>query len=133
VAVNEKRTHFGRGGEYFAMSELLLRGWNVAVPVVDVGDDVFVIDDDRKDTRFRRNANTGVPEASFTLSRAQLRSAYASTTPLVYMFLVRENDKWRFFVIAQEQLAELHNRFVEPPNAGVVVRPKHMKTQRATA
>jgi hypothetical protein len=23
-----------------------LRGWNVAVPVVDIGDDVLVIDDD---------------------------------------------------------------------------------------
>jgi hypothetical protein len=44
-AMSEKKTHFGRAGEYFAMSERLLRGWNVAVPVVDVGDDVFVIDD----------------------------------------------------------------------------------------
>jgi hypothetical protein len=32
------------------MSEVLLRGWNVAVPVVDVGDDVFVIDDNDKTT-----------------------------------------------------------------------------------
>jgi hypothetical protein len=37
MTVNEKRSHFGRAGEFFAMSELLLRGWNVAVPVVDVG------------------------------------------------------------------------------------------------
>lgn len=48
----EEPTHFGRAGEFFAMSELLLRGWNVAVPVVDVGDDVFVIDDlGRNDVR----------------------------------------------------------------------------------
>lgn len=46
---DKKTTHFGRAGEYFAMSELLLRGWNVAVPVVD--DDVFVIDDRDKATR----------------------------------------------------------------------------------
>jgi hypothetical protein len=32
------------------MSELLLRGWNVAVPVVDVGDDVLVVDDNDKTT-----------------------------------------------------------------------------------
>ena len=49
--MTDKTTHFGRAGEYFAMSELLLRGWNVAVPVVDVGDDVFVIDDSDKKTR----------------------------------------------------------------------------------
>jgi hypothetical protein len=46
----DKKTQFGRAGEYFAMSEVLLRGWNVAVPVVDVGDDVFVIDDNDKTT-----------------------------------------------------------------------------------
>jgi hypothetical protein len=40
----DKKTHFVRAGEYYGMSELLLRGWNVAVPVVDVGDDVFVIE-----------------------------------------------------------------------------------------
>lgn len=50
-ARSEKKTHFGRAGEYYAMSELLLRGWNVAVPVVDVGDDAFVIDDRDKTTR----------------------------------------------------------------------------------
>ena len=48
---SDKKTHFGRAGEYFVMSELLLRGWNVAVPVVDIGDDVFVIDDRDKTTR----------------------------------------------------------------------------------
>jgi len=32
------------------VSELLRRGWNVAVPVVDVGDDVFVIGDNDQST-----------------------------------------------------------------------------------
>ncbi len=27
------------------MAEFLLRGWNVAIPEVDVGDDIFVVDD----------------------------------------------------------------------------------------
>jgi hypothetical protein len=48
--MSDKNTHFGRAGEFFAMSEFLLRGWNVAVPVVDVGDDVFVIEDNEKTT-----------------------------------------------------------------------------------
>ena len=30
------------------MTELLLRGWTLAGPVVDVGDDVFVVDDNDK-------------------------------------------------------------------------------------
>ncbi|MFN9688681.1 MAG: hypothetical protein ACK57X_07415 [Bacteroidota bacterium] len=28
------------------MSEFLTRGWNVAIPEVDVGDDIFVVQDD---------------------------------------------------------------------------------------
>jgi hypothetical protein len=84
--MTDKRTHFGRAGEYFAMSELLLRGWNVAVPVVDVGDDAFVIDDRDKTTR-RVQVKTAMAEpmrakgegaervcASFKLSRTQLRT-----------------------------------------------------------
>ncbi len=79
----DKKTHFGRAGEYFAMSELLLRGWNVAVPVVDVGDDVFVIDDNDKTTwrlqvkTAEGEANGGSVKAKFTLSRAQLRCTAA--------------------------------------------------------
>jgi len=40
-----KRSHFGMAGQLAAMSEFLLRGYNVAVPAVDVGDDIFVVDD----------------------------------------------------------------------------------------
>jgi hypothetical protein len=88
MAVNQKRTHFGRAGEFFAMSEILLRGWNVAVPVVDVGDDVFIIDDNDKRT-FRLQVKSGRVDggvATFTLSRPQLRA----TLPieLLYMFQV---------------------------------------------
>ena len=43
--MGEKRSHLGMAGHYAAMSEFLLRGYNVAVPAVDTGDDVFVVDD----------------------------------------------------------------------------------------
>ncbi|MFO7565123.1 MAG: group I intron-associated PD-(D/E)XK endonuclease [Enhygromyxa sp.] len=136
VAVNEKRTHFGRAGEFFAMSELLLRGWNVAIPAVDVGDDVFVIDDNDKTTLrvqvksrlIQRNDKTNLPEASFTISRAQLRTGFS--TRLIYMFLVRESSTWRFFVIPQLQLSRLHNRYVEAPKSGPGRPPK--RHQEAT-
>ena len=45
------------------MSELLLRGWNVAVPVVDVGDDVFVIDDNDK-TTYRMQVKSAASDTS---------------------------------------------------------------------
>ena len=30
------------------MSEFLTRGWNVAIPEVDIGDNIFVVQDDNE-------------------------------------------------------------------------------------
>jgi hypothetical protein len=37
--------YLGKAGQLLVMSEFLARGWNVATPEVDVGDDLFVIED----------------------------------------------------------------------------------------
>jgi hypothetical protein len=127
----EKKTHFGRAGEYFAMSELLLRGWNVAVPVVDVGDDVFVIDDNDK-TTFRlqvKSAEIGQPsdqsgagaKAAFKLSRSQLRTQ--QPIELFYMLMVRVTDVWRFLVVPRQDLSDIRDTFVDTPEAGKRGRP----------
>jgi len=116
--MGDKRTHFGRAGEYFAMSELLLRGWNVAVPVVDIGDDAFVIDDRDKATR-RIQVKTSATVASelgrlrstFKLSRNQLRTA--QPIELFYIFMMRLAVRWRFLVIPREDLFEIRNVHVE--------------------
>ena len=34
--------YLGKAGHLTVMSEFLTRGWNVAIPEVDVGDDIFV-------------------------------------------------------------------------------------------
>ena len=36
----------GRSGHFVVMAEFLYRGYNVAIPEVDVGDDIFVVKDD---------------------------------------------------------------------------------------
>lgn len=123
----DKRTHFGRAGEYFAMSELLLRGWNVAVPVVDVGDDVFVIDDNDKTTfRLQVKAAEGVPwtdpdaagiKASFGLSRSQLRTP--QPIELFYMLVVRLDSSWRFLVIPRQELFQVRATYLASPDARV--------------
>jgi hypothetical protein len=113
MAESAKKTHFGRAGEYFAMSELLLRGWNVAVPVVDVGDDVFVIDDNDKTTlRLQVKSSTNQtaepkkpPTFKFGLSRAQLRSP--QVVELFYMLLMRDVDRWVFLVIPRARLSAI--------------------------
>jgi len=118
----DKKTHFGRAGEYFAMSELLLRGWNVAVPVVDVGDDVFVIDDNDKTTRRLQvksaeaesipEADGGGVKAKFTLSRAQLRTA--QPIELFYMLMVRiDRTAWHFLIVPRVELLKIRDAYVE--------------------
>jgi hypothetical protein len=52
-AMPAKRSHYGMAGHLAAMSEFVLRGYNVAIPMVDVGDDVFVVDD--RDGALRRS------------------------------------------------------------------------------
>lgn len=126
MAVNDKTIYFGRAGEYFAMSELLLRGWNVAVPVVDVGDDVFVINDDDK-TTWRVQVKTtmdvspgtgsdGSTKARFTLSRAQLGASH--DTELFYMLMMRGSSRWRYLVIARKDLFAIHRRYLGTPRVG---------------
>lgn len=111
----EKTTHFGRAGEFFAMSELLLRGWNVAVPVVDVGDDVFVVDDNDK-TTYRLQVKSAKKNATgtytFNLSRRQLREL--AQIELIYMLLIRDADRWHFLVIPRDELVALRDSFQLP-------------------
>lgn len=118
----DKKTHFGRAGEFFAMSELLLRGWNVAVPVVDVGDDVFVIDDNDKTTwrlQVKSAESEAIPEgdgggvkARFTLSRAQLRTP--QPIELFYMLMVRvERARWHSLIVPRVDLLTLRDAYVE--------------------
>jgi hypothetical protein len=38
--------YLGKAGHLIVMSEFLILGWNVAIPEVDVGDDIFVVQDD---------------------------------------------------------------------------------------
>jgi hypothetical protein len=121
----EKKTHFGRAGEFYAMSELLLRGWNVAVPVVDIGDDVFVVDDNDKTTRrlqvkssriVDKSAAGEAPgtlvQATFNLSREQLRTQ--QVIELFYMFLIRLTgpERWRFLVIPRDDLSGIREAHV---------------------
>lgn len=38
----KQNLYVGRAGQMAVMAEFLLRGWNVALPEVDIGEDIFV-------------------------------------------------------------------------------------------
>jgi hypothetical protein len=123
-------------GHFAAMSEFLLRGWNVAVPFVDVGDDVLVLED-AEATIFRVQVKTADgaealsttsnilspsygrvarKEAQYQLSRAQL--ATAKGVELFFMFMVRWEARWRFLLVDRASLADVRAGFLATPRDG---------------
>lgn len=146
MSENNKNTHKGRAAEYFAMSQLLLRGWNVSIPVVDVGDDVLIIDDRNKIThRVQVRSKTAeraneqqckpfvqhgrspqsVYTADFGLSRSQLRQD-PPASKLFYFLLARIEGftTWSYFIISRERLAEVKAELEAPMKGKRLGRPR---------
>jgi hypothetical protein len=126
----DKRTHLGMAGHYAAMSEFLYRGYNVAVPSVDIGDDVYVVEDesgamwrlqvktsDRPVTEQRAEDGTLTSvSGTYGLSRRQLRRAKANE--LFYMLVVRWESRWRFLLVPRRILSDLHDAYVSADRTG---------------
>ena len=95
------------------MAECLIRGFNVAVPEVDIGDDLFVINDRSGNyrriqvktvTAIRRQAGYS---AQFQVPLAQLEQVF--TPDLIYVFVARFHSGWGPFIVLQrDTLAGLH-------------------------
>lgn len=106
----------GRAGHLAVMAELMLRGWNTAIPEVDVGDDIFVVHDSQGDLR-RVQVKTALAirrqyghSAQFNLSLPQLQTSM--TPEVTYIFAVRLIDQWdSFVVIDRETLDEEHSSY----------------------
>src|SRR5688572_16564709 len=96
--------YIGKSGELASRSEFLLLGYNAAVPDVDVGEDIFVIED-RSGTVWRVQVRTTLGKRKrygwsgrFYVSLKQLNKGFRP--PLVYLFALRkEVGQWEFVVI----------------------------------
>ncbi len=93
----------GRAGHLAVMAELLLRGWNTAIPEVDVGDDIFVVRDSDGNMH-RVQVKTAVAKtlksghsAHFNLSLSQLSTPIEPE--IIYVFAVRLHGHWDAFVV----------------------------------
>src|SRR5678815_910292 len=108
----DKRSHLGMAGHHAAMAEFLYRGYNVAVPAVDIGDDVYIVED-QAGTMWRLQVKTADqlpgPVATYQLSRRQLNAIKANE--LFYMFMVRWHGHWRFILMGRERLLEIRTAF----------------------
>lgn len=116
----------GMSGQFAAMSEFLWRGYNVAIPAVDVGEDVFVVEAGQGVLRRVqvKTAGTGSVAAGtktvqFNLSRSQL-NLQPGGSDLFFMLLARWDDvdakiPWRFLLLRSEEISRL--RLTPSPGA----------------
>lgn len=136
-AVSTQDLYTGMSGQFFAMSKFLWRGYNVAVPAIDVGEDVFVVEATTEKgrgmlrrvqvkTAGRGKIENGNKIVQFNLSRIQLNTA-PSHGELYYMFITRWDDMnpaidWRFVLISRVQLNDIRAQMTASGGPGR--RPK---------
>ena len=105
----------GRSGQLALLAEFLVRQMNVAIPEVDVGDDVVVVRDDLDEiTRVQVKSANAKPKKNplcFTAAfKIPLKQLELGPQQLVYTFVVRRNDRWEEFVMVRRSvLYSLHS------------------------
>lgn len=115
-----KRAFTGRSGHLAVMAEFLYRLINVAIPEVDVGDDVFVVKGDSAEVvRVQVKTATAIEQvksyvALVNVPESQLQVPQ-DNPPLVYAFPVRrkkgKEGRWSdFIVIRRETLFVLYDK-----------------------
>jgi hypothetical protein len=85
------------------MSEFLSLGYNVAIPEVDRGDDVFVVrDDDGNLSRIQvKTANARTTQYGFraTVNVPRLQLETPRRPEVYHVFPVRHDSRWKDFVV----------------------------------
>ena len=108
--------YLGKAGQLATMSYFLMRGWNVATPEVDVGDDIFVVED-KKGIFYRVQVKTsqvferkdGNYSVRFSLPLAQLQMGI--TPEIFYVFIVCRNNEWvEKIIISREVLLKYYEK-----------------------
>ena len=106
--------YVGRAGQAMIMGEFLIRGYNVASPEVDRGDDLFVVrDEDGVLKRIQVKTANAVERKSYGFS-ASFTARYdrleqAPRPDMTFVFIVRRHDRWEVpLLITRRDLFELH-------------------------
>ena len=108
LVTNAFNQYIGKAGHLAVMAEFLLRGWNVAIPEVDAGDDIFVVQDDNGTLRRVQVKTSMATERSKTFSgqfQIPLKQLRNIRDILVhYVLIVRDKDKWTTPVIISQDI-----------------------------
>lgn len=91
------------------MAEFLMKGWNVAIPEVDIGDDIFVVKDEEGTLRKVqvKTAKGKLTQNGYTAQFSASESNLAKIGPIVghYVFIVRlGDDTWSKPVIIKQDI-----------------------------
>ncbi len=105
--------YIGRAGQAVVMSEFLIRGYNVAAPEVDRGDDLFVVRDRDGDLRRIQVKTASARDRTYGYSAEFLtrydRLMRLSKPDVTFVFVVRRHNRWdELVIIHREELFELH-------------------------
>ena len=109
------------------MSEFLMLGWNVAIPEVDIGDDIFVVQDENGTLRrvqVKTSASTQRKSGFSGQFNVSLKNLHNITNILVhYVFIVRNKNEWtKPIIIRQDFLLDLfeNNKIGSPHNGNII-------------
>lgn len=106
--------YVGKAGHLAVMGELCLRGYNVSMPEIDKGDDVFVVKDE-SGAMWRLQVKTSLGSANKSSRRYQFRIKNgaiqkAQTPELHFIFVMRKGVRtWRYLVMDRAVLRNYVN------------------------
>ncbi len=110
--------YIGKSGQFAVMAELTYRGYNVAMPEIDKGDDIFVVNDASGAMwRVQVKTATGTEQRSSTRYQFRVRQAQidlAQQPELHFAFVMRKGGRWRIAVISRDVL----RNYVRTSNMG---------------
>jgi len=114
-----KHLYLGRAGQLYIVAEFLLQDWNAAIPEIDTGDDVFVVQD--KIGLFKRiqvKTITGTKRKNGYSAKFIIPYTKISTPvnpELVFFLLIRHSNEWvNYFIIERQKLHD----YVDLNNVG---------------
>ncbi len=109
--------YIGKAGQLAVMAELAARGYNVAIPEMDIGDDVFTVND-KTGSLLRIQVKTSVGNyqarsssyrCQFNVKEAHVQNEAGESTH--YVFVGRCGDRWKFCVLNKAVLKSKINDF----------------------